>query len=183
MHAVAVQARNQLVTNDPATERVATRWDVPGVEELHGPALDEPRRRASVTGEGNTTMTVMDLRTMKVVQRLQVGANPDVLAWDAEWQRLYVASESGTLTFPSTAGDTLRALGELRAPHAHSVAVDARTYRVYLPLQNAGGRPVLRILQAERRGVPPRWLRPVAVNRCGVHWHRSNTAVSSARRR
>ena len=147
---VAVQTRNQLAAIDPATERVVARWDVPGFEEPHGFALDEPRRRAFVTGEGNTTMAVMDLRTMQVVQRLQVGDDPDVLAWDAEWQRLYVASESGTVSIFAAAGDTLRPLGDLRAPHAHSVAVDPRTHRVYLPLENVGGRPVLRVLQAER---------------------------------
>jgi len=45
-----------------------------------------------------------------------------------------------------TAGDSLRPLGALRAPHAHTVAVDPRSHRVYLPLENVGGKPVLRIL-------------------------------------
>jgi hypothetical protein len=40
----------------------------------------------------------------------------------------------------------LRLVGEIKAPHAHTVAVDPRTHRVYLPLENVGGRPVLRIL-------------------------------------
>ena len=30
--------------------------------------------------------------------------------------------------------------------HAHTVSVDPRTHRVYLPLENVDGRPVLRIL-------------------------------------
>jgi hypothetical protein len=38
-----------------------------------------------------------------------------------------------------------RPIGELSAAHAHTVAVD-RTHRVYLPLENVDGRPVLRIL-------------------------------------
>jgi hypothetical protein len=33
-----------------------------------------------------------------------------------------------------------------KAPHAHSVAVDPATHRVYLPLENVDGKPVLRIL-------------------------------------
>ncbi len=83
---------------------------------------------------------------MRVVQRLRVGADPDVLAWDPAWRRLYVASESGVLTWYDAAADTLARIGELRAPHAHTVAVDPRTHRVYLPLENVGGRPVLRVL-------------------------------------
>jgi len=147
---VAVQTRNQLVAIDPATERVVARFDVPGVDGPHGFTLDEPGRRAFVTGEGNATLAVLDLRTMRVTQRLRVGDDPDVLAWDAAWRRLYVASESGVLSIFSAAGDTLRPLGELRAPHAHSVAVDPRTHRVYLPLENTGGRPVLRVLEPGR---------------------------------
>jgi hypothetical protein len=36
-------------------------------------------------------------------------------------------------------------------PHAHSVAVDPRTHLLYFPLQDIGGRPVLRIME----GTPP----------------------------
>jgi chromate transporter len=36
-------------------------------------------------------------------------------------------------------------LGEIHAQHAHVVAVDPQSRHVYLPLQNAGSRPVLRI--------------------------------------
>jgi DNA-binding beta-propeller fold protein YncE len=144
---VAVQTRAQLVAIDPTTERVVARYDVPGVDGPHGFTLDEARRRAFVTGEGNAALAVVDLRTMRVVQRLRVGDDPDVLAWDASWRRLYVASESGVLIAFVLEDGRLRSLDELRAPHAHTVAVDPRTHRVYLPLENVGGRPVLRVLE------------------------------------
>jgi DNA-binding beta-propeller fold protein YncE len=147
---VAVQTRGQLVAIDPLTERIVARYDVPGVEGPHGFALDELRRLAFVTGEGNATLAVVDLRTMRVKQRLRVGDDPDVLAWDPEWRRLYVASESGVLSSFWAVGDTLRPLGDLRAPHAHTVSVDPRTHRVYLPLESVGGRPVLRVLEPAR---------------------------------
>ncbi len=143
---VAVQTRNQLVAIDPVTEQVVARYAVPGVEGPHGFALDESGRRAFVTGEGNAALAVVDLRTMRVVQRLTVGDEPDVLAWDPGWGRLYVASESGVLSSFWATGDTLLPLGALRAPYAHTVAVDPRTHRVYLPLEDVGGRPVLRVL-------------------------------------
>src|SRR2546428_507295 len=37
-------------------------------------------------------------------------------------------------------------LGWYRAPKAHSVAVDPATHRLYLPLADVGGHPVLRVL-------------------------------------
>jgi DNA-binding beta-propeller fold protein YncE len=103
-------------------------------------------RLAFVTGEGNATLQVVDLRTMGVLAAHRVGDDPDVLAWDPGWRRLYVASESGVLSSFAADGAELRLLGELRLSHAHSVAVDPRTHRVYLPLEDLGGRPVLRIL-------------------------------------
>lgn len=145
---VAVQTRGQLVAIDPLSERVVARYDVPGVEGPHGFTLDEAGRTAFVTGEGNATLAVLDLRTMRPRQSLRVGGDPDVLAWDPAWRRLYVASESGVLSSFWLDGDTLVSLGEFRAPHAHSVSVDPRTHRVYLPLESVHGRPVLRVLAA-----------------------------------
>lgn len=144
---VAVQTRGQLVAIDPVSERVVARYDVPGVDGPHGFTLDEARRLAFVTGERNAALAVVDLRTMRVTQRLKVGDDPDVLAWDPGWRRLYVASESGVLSSFWATGDTLLPLGDLRASHAHSVSVDPRSHRVYLPLESVGGRPVLRVLQ------------------------------------
>ena len=143
---VAVQTRDQFVAIDAVSEQVVARYDVPGVDGPHGFTLDEARRLAFVTGEGNAALAVVDLRTMRVVQRLKVGDDPDVLAWDPAWRRLYVASESGVLSSFWVVGDTLLPLGDLRAPHAHSVSVDPRTHRVYLPLESVEGRPVLRVL-------------------------------------
>jgi hypothetical protein len=44
----------------------------------------------------------------------------------------------------------LRIEGSLDLPHAHTVSVDPATHLVYLPLQNVGGRPVLRIFDGSR---------------------------------
>jgi len=68
-----------------------------------------------------------------------------VLAWDPGLQMLYVASESGALRVFRLDGEALRPMGEVKAPHAHTVSVDPRTHLVYLPLENVNGRPVLRI--------------------------------------
>jgi DNA-binding beta-propeller fold protein YncE len=148
---VAVQTRNQLVAIDPTTERIVARYDLPGADRPHGFTLDEPGRLAFVSGEGNGTLLVVDLRTMRVLSTHRVGDDPDVLAWDAGWRRLYVASESGVVSVFRAEGAELRSVGELRASHAHTVAVDPRTHRVYLPLEDVRGRPVLRIMIPQAR--------------------------------
>jgi DNA-binding beta-propeller fold protein YncE len=143
---VAVQTRNQLVAIDPASEKIVARYDLAGSDHPRGFAIDEPGRLAFISCEGNGKLLVVDLRTMKVLSTHTVGDDPDVLAWDAAWRRLYVASESGVLISFVADGPELHAIGEIRAPHAHTVSVDPRTHRVYLPLENIDGHPVLRIL-------------------------------------
>jgi DNA-binding beta-propeller fold protein YncE len=143
---VAVQTKNQLVAIDPATEKIVARYDFPGSDHPHGFTLDEPGRLAFISCEGNGKLLVVDLRTMKVLSTHRVGDDPDVLAWDGAWRRLYVASESGLLSEFVADGSVLHPIGEIRAPHAHTVSVDPRTHRVYLPLENLDGHPVLRIL-------------------------------------
>lgn len=145
---VAVQTRNQLVAIDPWTERIVARYDVSGCEHPHGFAIAEADRMAFVSCEGNAALVVLDLRGTNVIGQYKVADDPDVLAWDPHWRRLYVAAESGVLSIWWLSAGRLHALGEIRAPHAHTVAVDVLTHRVYVPLENIAGRPVLRILSA-----------------------------------
>jgi streptogramin lyase len=144
---VAVQTKNELAAIDPVAERIVARYRLPGFDHPHGFTLDEASRLAFVTNEGNGTLQVVDLRTMRVLATHRVGDDPDVLAWDHGWRRLYVAAESGVVSSFWLDGTTLRPVGEYRAPRAHSVSVDPRTHRIYLPLENVGGHPALRILE------------------------------------
>ena len=145
---IAVQSRHALYVVDPATERNLGRFEIAGAARPHGLAIDAARRLAFVADELGARLLVVDLRTMKVRAQLTVGGDPDVLAFDPEWRRLYVASESGTVTVFTETGAGLVREGEVRMPHAHTVAVDPRTHLLYFPLQDVGGRPLLRIMSA-----------------------------------
>jgi YVTN family beta-propeller protein len=148
---VAVQSRDQLVAIDPVTDRLVGRYDLDArCQGPHGFLIEATRRLAFVSCEENATLLVVDLRTMAVTATAPGGDQPDVLAFDPEWRRLYVASEAGVVSIFDEQDHALRQVGEYRAPHAHSIAVDPRTHRVYLPLQDVNGKPVLRILGAAR---------------------------------
>lgn len=143
---VAVQTRNQLVEIDPRSLGIIGRYGLSGCEHGHGVAIDAAQRVAYVACEGNDALVKMDLRGHKVVARSTVGSGPDVLAIDPGLRRLYVASESGTVSTFDTRGTQLVKLGQaFFAPHAHVVAVDPSTHEVFFPLQDIDGRPVLRI--------------------------------------
>ena len=144
---VAVGAPAQLCLIDPQTNRLVRCVPLPGADSPHGLLLDAPNRLAFVACEGNSRLLTVSLKTMQVTQNQKVGSDPDVLAFDPGLRRLYVASEEGPLAvFQEQAGGLTR-LGDIAVgENAHSVAVDPQTHRVYLPLKDEGGRPVLRVM-------------------------------------
>ncbi len=144
---VAVQTRDELAAIDPTTDSIAARYPLdPDCQGPHGFLIDAPRRLAFVTCEENAKLFVVDLTAMRVTGTFPVGDGPDVQALDPGLGRLYVASESGTVSVFDERGGGLASAGDYRAPHAHSVAVDPATHLVYLPLENVNGKPVLRIM-------------------------------------
>jgi DNA-binding beta-propeller fold protein YncE len=149
---VAMPARNELYVIDPATERILGRFELPGSARPHGLAIDVARRRAFVASEGNARLLTVDLRTMRVIDTEQIGDAPDALAFDPLWRRLYVASETGVVSAFTETSTGLAHDGDIALPHAHVVGVDPRTHLVYLPLQDVGGRPVLRIMASDPPG-------------------------------
>jgi DNA-binding beta-propeller fold protein YncE len=144
---VASGSDNRLVVVDPATDSVLGRYALKGCDGAHGVYLDAPeRQRVFVACEGNARLVVFDLRSKSVTTAMGVGDGPDVLALDPGLHRLYVASESGTVTVFDVAGTVHKLAEGAAGPNAHSAAVDPQTHILYLPLTDVGGRPVLREL-------------------------------------
>jgi YVTN family beta-propeller protein len=145
---VAVDGREELAEIDPASDQLVRRYSLPGCKGAHGVLLDSERRVAFVACEENAKLVVVDLESKKVTTTLSVGGDPDVLAFDYGLRRLYVSAESGVITILDERDRGLDKIAEgFFAANAHSVAVDSRSHRVFFPLQNLNGRPVLRIAE------------------------------------
>jgi len=145
---VTVHGKNQLAEIDPTKDEVIGRYALSGCSEPHGLLIDSEHRLAFVACEENGKLAIFDLESKSMTGIHTVGADPDVLAFDKDLARLYVSSESGVISVFDESGRSLQKVGEgFFAPNAHSVAVDSRTHRVYFPLQNVGGKPILRITQ------------------------------------
>src|SRR5436190_3538108 len=143
---VTVDGREELAEIDPATDQVAARYSLTGCKGSHGLLIDSENRLAFAACEENSRLVVFDLQSKKATATLAVGADPDVLAFDSGLHRLYVSAESGNVAIFDERNRQLQKVFEgFFAPNAHSVAVDSRTHRVYFPLQNVGGKSVLRI--------------------------------------
>lgn len=143
---VTVDGREELAEIDPTTDQVAARYPLTGCKGSHGLLIDSENRLAFVACEENSKLVVFDLQTRKATATLAVGADPDVLAFDSGLHRLYVSAESGNIAIFDEQDRALKEVFKgFFAANAHTVAVDSRTHRVYWPLQNVGGKPVLRV--------------------------------------
>jgi YVTN family beta-propeller protein len=143
---VTVDGREELAEIDPSSDQVTGRYPLTGCKGSHGLLIDSENRLAFAACEENSKLVVFDLQSKKAAATLAVGADPDVLAFDSDLHRLYVSAESGNIAIFDEHDRTLKQmfLGFF-AVNAHTVAVDSRTHRVYWPLQNVGGKPILRI--------------------------------------
>ena len=143
---VTVDGREELAEIDPNTDQVAARYPLTGCKGSHGLLIDSENRLAFAACEENSKLVIFDLQSKKATATLSVGADPDVLAFDSSLHRLYVSTESGNISIFDEHDRGLHKVFEgFFAANAHTVAVDSRTHRVYWPLQNVGGKPILRI--------------------------------------
>jgi len=143
---VTVDGREELAEIDPGSDQVVSRYPLSGCKGSHGLLIDSEHRLAFAACEDNSKLVVFDLESRKTTATLTVGTDPDVLAFDSGLRRLYVSAESGIISVFEERDRSLAKIGEgFFAPNAHSVAVDSSTHRVYFPLQNLNGKPMLRI--------------------------------------
>jgi hypothetical protein len=146
---VDVQSRNELVELDPKTGQLISQYPLSGCQNDHGLQLDPAQRLAFIACDGNAKLLILDMQEkMKVVLIQDVGDGPDVLAFDSEKYLLYVACESSIISIFKVARPTFQKVAEGVLPGgAHTIAIDNATHRVFLPLQEVNGKPILRIMQ------------------------------------
>lgn len=145
---VTVHGTPAILEVDPASSSIARRIALRDVATCHGLHVAVKERLAFAACRGAApALVVVDLGAKKQLASLPLPAGIDVLAFDAGLGRLYAASENGTVAVFDVAGQTVTERGRgFLAANAHSVAVDPKTHRVYFPLENVNGKPVLRVM-------------------------------------
>ena len=146
---VTANKPDELLAVDPKSATITTRIDLPGCEGAHGLRLHPDGQSAFIACEQNDTLARVELSGVHAIATASVGSGPDVLSIDPDLGWLYVAAESGDLTVFDINQSGVALLGhDEPGNHAHSVAVDASTHRVFFPmLAGASGTPVLRIMR------------------------------------
>jgi hypothetical protein len=78
----------------------------------------------------------------------ELGADPDVLAYDPGPTRLCVAGEHGVMSmFQISAAGARKIADRLVGLNAHAVAVDRATHENYFPLKDLDGKSVMRVMK------------------------------------
>jgi len=141
------QTDGDLVVIDPMRLEVKARIPL-GLKGNHGLFLDLPRHLAFIASEETNELLVLDLPRREILARFPVGKGPDVLSFDTGSRRLYVATESGTLSvFRENDAGLMKEGDPLVGPNAHVVLVDPTSHLIYLPMKDVEGHPVLRIME------------------------------------
>lgn len=155
----------EFVEIDPATRRVVRRLAMPNTcVTPHGMSLDERTHIAYIAcvdaGDNGIVPNLarVDLRKMQVIPGplMSLGSKPDIVIIDHAANVVFVGCSASVAVF-NIQGGTLSRLGPpvgyILGKNTHTVAVDEETQRIYLPLADLGGRPVLRIVQYNPSGV------------------------------
>lgn len=143
-----LQDKNVFAVIDPKKDEVVGRYPVAPCEGNHSMTLDVKNRRAFLVCEGNNQMAVFDLGQRRVITALPIAAGGDVIKFDEGLGLIYVACYSGAISIFKESGlNQFTKIGDFPTePRVHSLAVDQRTHRIYVPEEQAGGQPAARIV-------------------------------------
>ncbi len=140
-----VQTRNLLVRIDPFSLQVDRKYRLP-CRHPHGLWVNSSDRVAYIACEKDARLLVVDLSSGRTLARYPTGKKPDVLSFDPTRKMLYVAAESGEVSVYKQSGKLLTPLStDFLWKNAHTIFADPGTHRLYLPLQNMGGVPGVKV--------------------------------------
>ena len=144
---VNLQDKNVIAEIDPATDKEVAEYPVGKCRGNHGMALDIEHRLAFLSCEENDMMTVFRLDTHEPIAYFSQAKGGDVIAYDPGLKRIYVACYEGAISvFQEDDATHVRKLGDVPVQKkVHSLAIDLKTHRVYVPEQEHDGAPAARI--------------------------------------
>jgi YVTN family beta-propeller protein len=136
---VNLEDKNQLAALDANTLQVIGRWPLPGCDEPSGLALDAEHHR-SFSVCSNSTMSILDTQTGRSVATLPIGKGVDGAEFDAQAQSAFSANGEGTLTIVHEVDPDHFVVAQTLATQrgARTVALDAKTHKLYLPTAGFG---------------------------------------------
>jgi DNA-binding beta-propeller fold protein YncE len=136
---VNVEDTGEIASVDSKNWTLAQRWKLKDCEEPSGLALDQATHHLfSVCG--NAHMVIVDANTGANIANLPTGDGTDGVAFDPGLKRALASNGQGTLTVvQQTKNGTYEVAGNVPTQRgARTIALDAKSHRVFLPTAEFG---------------------------------------------
>jgi YVTN family beta-propeller protein len=129
-----IEDKSEVAVIDADKHKVIAHWPLAPGEEPSGIALDARHHRL-FSGCHNKIMTMLDTETGKIITNVPIGAGVDGCAFDDATQLAFASCGDGTTTIAKEeAPNKLEVVQLLKTERgARTMALDARTHRIYLP--------------------------------------------------
>lgn len=152
---VPATGNSGVVAIDPITNTVIARATLPSTcNGAHGLAIDESQHVSFVACVNSNNLAIVDLQTMKPIGNLndpqrRIGIKADIVVLDRSLHVLFVGCQNAISVFDESraASGVLHKFGDyiVSSNSSHSIAVDASTHNIYVPLTDVGSRPAMRV--------------------------------------
>jgi hypothetical protein len=110
--------------------------EIPGTDGVHGIALAQELGKGFTTDGKDSTVTVFDLKTLKVIERVSIpGKHPDAIAYDAVTQRVFTF-DGGSNDSTALDAKTDRVLGTVPLPGRPEAAVTDGQGHVFVNIES-----------------------------------------------
>jgi len=130
---VNIEDTNEVVELDSRTLAIERRYPLHPCVEPTGMAIDIEHQRI-FSGCHNKVMTVLDVRSGKVIASVPIGEGVDANAYDPETGLIFSANGDGTLTVVREAAPgKFETETILTQRGARTMALDTKTHKLYLP--------------------------------------------------
>ncbi len=139
---VNIEDKSEIAVIDAKTLAVTARWPLTGCTDPTGLALDAKSGRL-YSGCGNKVAAVVSTADGKLLATVPTGAGTDGVAFDPGAGLAFVSNGEGTLTvIGETSPGVFAAVQSVVTQRgARTVALDAKTHRLYLPTAKFGPPP------------------------------------------
>ena len=140
---VNIEDTSELVAFDPQKLAVKSRWKLADCQEPTGLTIDRKNRRLFVGCSGNKKMAVVDADSGKVVASPAIGEGCDATAFDADLSLAFASAGDGTITVIREDGHDKFSVAQTVTTQkgARTMALDAKTHRLFTVTANVGPRP------------------------------------------
>ena len=133
-HRLYVSHSTRVIVIDTEHDRVVGEIaDTPGV---HGVAIAADLGRGFSTNGREDTVSIIDLKTLKTLQKVPTGATPDAVLYDPSTQEVYSMNGRGqsATVINARAGEVVATIPLGGKPE--SAAVDTGTHRVFINIED-----------------------------------------------